>query len=140
MKINKHFQNITKQLHNLPEKLNFKIGETADILAVPPYVLRYWEKEFPILKPEKFINQQRMYSKKNIQILMLIKCLLYKEKFSIEGLRRHLPAYFKQLKKYENKTREGATEGIEEKAHQLLSSIAELRDFINQEQPPLHSP
>ena len=134
IKINNHFQSIIKQVNNLPEKLNFKIGETAKILGVAHHVLRYWEKEFPILKPEKFLSQQRMYSKKNIQILLLIKCLLYKERFSIEGLRKHLPSYFKKLKKYEKKMKEGQTEGTEQKAHQLLSSISELRNFISQNQ------
>ena len=136
MNINHHFPFILKQVKDLPEKLNFKIGETAKILNVPQHVLRYWEKEFALLKPNKFCNQQRMYSKKNIQILLLIKCLLYKEKFSIEGLRRHLSFYFKQFKKYEKTILEGRTEieGIEQKAHQLLNSISEFKNIIHQNQ------
>ena len=134
MNIDKHFPILLKQVQDLPEKLNFKIGEVSKILGLAQHVLRYWEKEFPLLKPEKFFNQQRVYSKKNIQILLLIKHLLYKEKFSIEGLRKHLPSYFRQFQKYEKNRKEdtGPVKDIEQKAHQLLASISELKNFVNQ--------
>ena len=113
----------------MPDKLNFKIGEAGNIVGVPNHVLRYWEKEFPSLKPEKFTNKQRIYSKKDIKILLLIKLLLYEEKFSIEGLRKHLPAYYQQFKirKKESGT---ASTPIEQKVHQLLHFIAQLRSTI----------
>ena len=95
------------------------------------HVLRYWEKEFSILNPEKFTNKQRIYSKKDIQILLLIKYLLYKEKFSIEGLRKHLPSYFQQLKQYKIEKKETQMHSlhIEKKVHQLLNSISQMRSI-----------
>lgn len=128
-----HFKYISAQINNLPDKLNFKIGETGKIIGVPNYVLRYWEKEFAILNPEKFTNQQRLYSKKDIEILFLIKSLLYKEKFSIEGLRKHLTSYCRKFKQYKKESCIRSNP-IEKKVYQLLDSITEIRTTINQ--PP----
>lgn len=131
LNLSSHFKDIEKQIDSLPDKLNFKIGEVGNILGLPNYVLRYWEKEFPVLKPKKFSNNQRLYSKKDIKILLLIKALLYKEKFSIEGLRKHLPFYYKRLK-YNTKADEAShpSSSTEQKVQELLNSIAELRSNI----------
>ena len=131
--LEKHFQNIENSLNKLPEKLNFKIGEVSDIIGVPNHVLRYWEKEFASLKPSKFINKQRLYFQKDIKILLLIKALLYEEKFSIEGLRKHLNFYIKQLNKYSSKEPK-AQFMIEKKVHDLLSSLSEMKEKLNQHQ------
>ena len=128
--LKEHFKKIEEQMNSLPEKLNFKIGETGNIVGVPNHVLRYWEKEFPILKPEKFTNKQRLYSKKDIKILLLIKSLLYKEKFSIEGLRKHLPYYHQQLGQHKKESKAPAA-NTRQKVHQLLSSISQLRATID---------
>lgn len=125
-----HFKKIETQMSSLPEKLNFKIGETGNIVGVPNHVLRYWEKEFPILKPEKFTNKQRLYSKKDIKILLLIKFLLYKEKFSIEGLRKHLTYYYQQLGQYKKELQAPAVD-TKQKLHQLLNSISQLRTMMD---------
>lgn len=118
-------------MSKLPDKLNFKIGEAGKIAGAPLHALRYWEKEFPLLKPSKFINNQRIYSKKDIEILLLIKALLYGEKFSIDGLRKHLPFYLRQLKKHKKERENSEKISTEKKVHQLLSSIARLRAEIN---------
>ena len=127
--LEKHVKNIESKINILPEKLNFKIGEVSAILGVPNHVLRYWEKEFPTLKPEKFINNQRIYFKKDIKILLLIKALLYEEKFSIEGLRKHLNSYHQQLKNYNSKNSEVS---IEKKLQNLLSALSKMREALNQ--------
>ena len=127
LKLQDQFQKIHSQLNNLPEKQNFKIGETAKLIGVTQHVLRYWEKEFPLLKPEKFTNNQRLYFKKDIELLLLIKYLLYKEKFSIEGLRKHLASYVKQLKQKKS----SSSLPIEKKLHRLLHSISQIRDTIS---------
>ncbi|MDE0091743.1 MAG: MerR family transcriptional regulator [Oligoflexia bacterium] len=129
--LEKHFKNINSTINSLPEKLNFKIGEVSSIIGAPNYVLRYWEKEFPTLKPEKFINKQRIYFKKDIAILLLIKALLYEEKFSIEGLRKHLNSYYQKLKKYNTNKPEIQ---IEKKIQNLLSSLSKMRETLNQTQ------
>lgn len=124
-----HFKKIKSQINSLPDKLNFKIGETGNIVGVPSHVLRYWEKEFSILKPEKFINKQRLYSKKDIKILLLIKALLYEEKFSIEGLRKHLPFYCRQLK--QGKERAISFSPVTKKVRRLLNSLSQMRTDVD---------
>jgi DNA-binding transcriptional MerR regulator len=73
-----------------PDKLFYKIGEVSKILGVEPYVLRYWETEFPFLKPRKNKSGQRVYVKKDVELLLAIKNLLYQERYTIEGVRKRL--------------------------------------------------
>ncbi len=72
------------------DKLYFRIGEVAKIVGVPPYVLRYWESEFPMVKPDKGRNHQRVYRRRDVAVLLKIKHLLYERRFTIEGARRQL--------------------------------------------------
>ncbi len=72
----------------IPDKLFYKIGEVSKIAGVEPYVLRYWETEFPFLKPRKSKSGQRIYVKKDLDLIFQIKDLLYKERFTIEGVRK----------------------------------------------------
>ncbi len=74
----------------IPEKLYFKIGEVADITKVKPYVLRYWENEFKIISPRKSSTRQRVYSKRDVELIIEIKKLLYKEKFTLEGAKKRI--------------------------------------------------
>ena len=74
----------------IPDKLYFKIGEVSQIVGVEPYVLRYWESEFPGLSPRKSNTGQRMFRRKDVELLLNIKRLLYEKKFTIEGARNAL--------------------------------------------------
>ena len=74
----------------LPDKLYFKIGEVAAIVGVAPYVLRYWESEFSVVKPNKTRSQHRLYRRKDVEALLHIKRLLHDERFTIEGARKRL--------------------------------------------------
>ena len=74
----------------IPEKLFYRINEVATITQVKPYVLRYWETEFPTLAPEKDDNDQRRYRKADIEVVLQIKRLLYEEKFTFAGARKQL--------------------------------------------------
>jgi len=74
----------------IPEKPYFKIGEAARLCAVKPYVLRYWETEFRSLRLQKTRSQQRLYRKKDVELLLKIRHLLYDERFTIEGARARL--------------------------------------------------
>ena len=74
----------------LPEKIYFKIGEVSEIVGVEPYVLRYWETEFELLKPSKAPSKHRLYKKRDVELLLEIKRLLYTEGFTIEGARKKL--------------------------------------------------
>jgi DNA-binding transcriptional MerR regulator len=73
-----------------PDKLFYKISEVSTITRLEAYVLRYWETEFPILKPKKSRGGQRVYEKKDIELVMQIKKLLYDDGMTIAGARRML--------------------------------------------------
>ena len=74
----------------IPDKLFFRIGEVSQLVGVEPYVLRYWESEFPGLSPKKSSTGQRMFRRKDVEMLLNIKQLLYDRKFTIEGARKAL--------------------------------------------------
>jgi DNA-binding transcriptional MerR regulator len=74
----------------IPDKLYFRIGEVARLCRLPAYVLRFWETEFPQLKPTKSSTGQRMYRRRDIESLLRIKQLLYEEGFTIPGARQQL--------------------------------------------------
>jgi len=76
----------------IPDKLYFKIGEVSDLLGVEPYVLRYWETEFSQLAPKKSGTGHRLYRRKDVELLLRIKHLLYEKRFTIEGARQSLQA------------------------------------------------
>jgi len=83
----------------IPDKLYFRIGEVAQLCRLPAYVLRFWETEFPQLKPVKSSTGQRMYRHKDVENVLHIKKLLYEEGFTIAGARQHLRAENKSDKK-----------------------------------------
>lgn len=74
----------------LPDKRYFRIGEVCDLTGLKPHVLRYWETEFRQVKPTKTRSNQRLYRKKDVETILLIKHLLYDEKFTIAGARTRL--------------------------------------------------
>jgi DNA-binding transcriptional MerR regulator len=76
----------------IPDKLYFRIGEVATLCHLPAYVLRFWESEFPQLKPVKSSTGQRMYRKRDVESVLRIKQLLYEQGFTISGARQQLRA------------------------------------------------
>jgi DNA-binding transcriptional MerR regulator len=74
----------------VPDKLFFRIGEVADLTGVPPYVLRYWESEFKLLRPRKNHAGQRVYRKQDIELVLRIKRLLYEDRLTLEGAKKRL--------------------------------------------------
>jgi DNA-binding transcriptional MerR regulator len=82
----------------IPEKLYFRIGEVSRLVGVKPYVLRYWESEFPSLAPQKSGSGHRFYRRKDVELLLRIKQLLYEKRFTIEGARQYLEALPKPAK------------------------------------------
>lgn len=75
---------------HIPEKLYFRIGEVSRLCKLPAYVLRFWETEFPQLKPTKSGTGQRMYRRREVEFALRIKKLLYEEGFTIAGARQQL--------------------------------------------------
>ena len=88
-----------KKLEEIPNRMAFKISEVADLAGVKPYVLRYWESEFEQLRPKKAINNRRMYTQKDVTTILLIKKLLHKDKYSIEGAKKALKHLQVEVKK-----------------------------------------
>src|SRR5580693_1631002 len=74
----------------IPDKLYFRIGEVATLCRLPAYVLRFWESEFPQLKPVKSSTGQRMYRRRDVESVLHIKQLLYEQGFTIVGARQQL--------------------------------------------------
>jgi DNA-binding transcriptional MerR regulator len=77
-------------------KRYFRIGEVSRIIGVEPYVLRFWETEFPQIRPSRADSKQRTYQRKDLEIIMEIKRLLYDEKMTIEGAKQKLMAMMKR--------------------------------------------
>lgn len=74
----------------LPAKLYFRIGEVSQLTGLKAHVLRYWETEFPSIAPKKMGSNHRMYRRKDVELILEIKHLLYEKRYTIEGARKHL--------------------------------------------------
>jgi DNA-binding transcriptional MerR regulator len=74
----------------IPDKLYYRIGEVEAITEIPAYVLRYWESEFKLLRPKKNPAGQRLYRKKDLELVLRIKALLYDERLTLEGAKKRL--------------------------------------------------
>ncbi len=114
-----------------PERLYHSISEVAQIIDVKPYVLRFWEKEFPTLKPKKNRAGNRTYQKKDIELLQRIKALLYKEGYTILGARQ-------KLKKDRYSVRETTSETLvpthlsTEEARYIKRELGEIRREVEE--------
>ena len=147
--IEENLKKIEEKIQSLPSRLNFKIGEASKFLSTPTHVLRYWEREFSALKSQKFTNNQRLYTRKDISTLLLIKTLLHEEKFSTQGLKKHLPYYLKQMRDFLNKIPKKTNEKIiqekipfdkktiernhanlEQKAQDILITLSKIKNEI----------
>ncbi len=93
----------------IPDRLYFRIGDVAELVGVKPYVLRYWESEFPLVSPQKTTTGQRVYRRGDVESLLMIKHLLYVERYSIEGARKRIKELRKdgKLKTFKHETAAG---------------------------------
>src|SRR5687768_11834959 len=107
----------------VPTKQIFKIGEVCEMMQVEPYVLRYWETEFEELQPEKNPMGQRIYRPRDIEVIYLIKKLLYEEGYTIVGAR-------KQLKRELTKISEEGEVNTQELAEDLRKIRWELKEIL----------
>lgn len=89
---------LERELKAIPDKMAFKIGEVAELLNLKPYVVRYWETEFDELRPQKSQKNQRMFLKKDVEMVFMIRKLLHRDRFSIEGARVALKRLRKDTK------------------------------------------
>ncbi len=103
----------------IPEKLYFRIGEVSKICGIKPYILRYWESQFPDISPNKTRSQHRLYRRKDVELILEIKKLLYEEKYTINGAK-------KRLKGLPNNDRESSKPSLkEEKYSKVLLMVRE---------------
>lgn len=120
-----------EKLSKIPDKMAFKIGEVADILGVKQYVLRYWETEFEELNPKKSGNNQRMYTRKNVETALMIQKLLHRDRFSIEGARKILNNTKHEVKRInEYKAISQDLFNVQRELKGLMSDIQDLKNLF----------
>ena len=95
----KTFIEKTKEEGKIPDKLYFRISEVSKLTALEPYVLRYWESEFKLIKPIRTKSRHRLYRRKDLEILFEIKKLLYEEQYTIAGAKKRLEEITREEKK-----------------------------------------
>ncbi len=108
----------------IPNKLYFRIGEVAKLAGIKPYVLRFWESEFSALGPKKSGTGHRLYRRKDVELVLEIKRLLYEKRFTIEGARKVLDSKPK---------RDGAKPSSQRKQGELFSATATLYQEVRRE-------
>ena len=116
-------------MQNIPAKISFKIGEVADLLKLKPHILRYWEGEFESLSPRKRPNGQRLYFRKDVEMALLIKKLLYRDGFSVKGAKKALSQLKRENRQYRKQS------SLEDKAlkkvRHMQKTIGTIRKLIN---------
>jgi len=109
---------------SIPDKEYFRIGEVSRILDVDPYVVRFWESEFKSIKPIRTKSYQRLYRRKDLEELLIIKNLLYSDKFTISGAKR-------QLLKMKRGETEQDREDMQEKLAEIKKGLLQIRQMIS---------
>ena len=109
----------------IPDKMYFRIGEVSKITKVQPYVLRYWESEFKIIKPQKSFANQRVYKRSDVEIILEIKRLLHKERYTLDGAKKKIKEIVRDMKERQM-TLELA--GKDEKRH--LKTLSAIKDEL----------
>lgn len=122
---------LLNEINSIPDKMGFKIGDVSDFLGIKQYVLRYWESEFEILRPKKASNNQRMYTRKDVENAFLIRKLLHRDRFSIEGARNAL----KELKAHVRKEKDytqvvNRMESFGERIEDLARDVRRVRQLF----------
>ena len=127
---------------HIPEKLFFKIGEVCDITEVQAHVLRYWESEFPMLAPQKNRAGQRTYRKRDVEMVLRIKELLYEDQYTIAGAKKKLASEIRGASKLKVVTPEMAAAAAAEQAETSLqqqSAPASVAQPFAPPQPPTYA-
>jgi DNA-binding transcriptional MerR regulator len=111
---------------SLPPKLYFRIGEVAELVGVEPHVLRYWEREFRSIRPTKSAKGQRVYSRRDVENLMRVRELLYREGFTIAGAKKKLQRSGLEP----NEAVESTPEDASKIREQLVAMRVEIEAFL----------
>jgi DNA-binding transcriptional MerR regulator len=116
----------------IPNKLFFKIGEVCEITDTQPYVLRYWESEFPALAPAKNSSGQRIYRRRDIETVVRIKQLLYEEGFTIAGAKKRLETEMAGRGTTPQSQAAAVVESEDEAADPTKKALLEVRDTLRE--------
>jgi DNA-binding transcriptional MerR regulator len=115
-----------------PVQEYFSIGEVCDLTGLRPHVLRYWESQFRFLSPTKNRSGNRVYQRREVDLIMLVKHLLYTEKYTIEGARQKVDEHKKAMD-----LKQAARGALNvETLESLEAELRELVDVLGEKQPP----
>ena len=112
------------EMKGVPEKTYYRIGEVARITKVKPYVLRFWESEFKVMSPPKSRSKQRMYRRRDIETILMIKRLLYEQGFTIKGARKRLSELMREDSRGPAAPPLASLARIREELEQMLALLA----------------
>jgi DNA-binding transcriptional MerR regulator len=131
-------RNTASSAAEIPDKLYFRIGEVSRLCDVPAYVLRFWESEFPQLKPHKGGTGQRLYRRRDVETVLHIKSLLYDEGYTISGARQVIKTEQKQkVPQLALDIEEGNPKTSTQQLRKLQKEMRELLAFLSR--PPARS-
>ena len=112
------------------QKLYYSISDVSRLTGVKPHVLRYWESEFPELRPGKNRAGNRTYRPKEVKMVLLIKRLLYEDKYTIEGARKRLREILRDDKNLNQISLKGNQEEIKKLVQEIRQSLLELNEML----------
>jgi DNA-binding transcriptional MerR regulator len=121
---------VERERPEIPDKLYFRIGEVSRLAGIKPYVLRFWETEFPSLGPKKSGKGHRLYRRKDVELVLEIKRLLYDKRYTIEGARKFLDS---RPSEATGKLADGAAKKSKRSQGDLFSDGAVALDRIRKE-------
>src|SRR6202789_2750673 len=136
-------QQRTPQKTEIPDKLYFRIGEVARLCSVAPYVLRFWETEFTRLKPNKSGTGQRLYRRRDVEMALRVKRLLYDEGYTIAGARQAIQAETRSKRnggqpELALPQQQQATQKAEARLHKVRKELREILSIVSTPTPQLH--
>jgi DNA-binding transcriptional MerR regulator len=121
--LQQHDLSVSRDQEIIPDKLYFKIGEVKKITGIEPHVLRYWESEFTIIRPQRASSKQRLYRRVDVENILTIKKLLYEDGYTVPGARKFLTTKKEQKKS----TPESKISGT-----QTRSMLADIKNDLEQ--------
>ena len=115
----------------IPDKLYFKIGEVAKMADVPTHVLRYWESEFPNIKPKRANSKQRLYRRQDVELILKIKTLLHEQGYTIAGARKRIESG-SAIPVAAKKQQKILAKSIREPLSKIKKELLHLQNLLNQ--------
>ena len=115
----------------IPDKLYFKIGEVAKMADVPTHVLRYWESEFPGIKPKRASSKQRLYRRQDVELILKLKTLLHEQGYTIAGARKLIQSGG-EIPVVKEKPRKKAKKAVSEPLSKIKQELLDLQNLLDQ--------